>query len=876
MNTTTVPRATYRLQLNKDFRFADAQKLAPYLQSLGISHAYLSPILKARAGSSHGYDCVDHAQINPEIGTLDEFRALAQTLRQHGIGIVLDIVPNHMGVGGADNPHWLDMLEWGRASHRPHWFDINWTPSEPGLAGKVLVPFLGTSYDRALNDGQLELRFDPDRGELAVWAHDSHKLPLAPWTYPDLLKPLGTDFAEACAVFEAAAPDAGDRYQKADEGKRLLAEAAKKNGALAEHIARLNSGSRDHLNDHIDGQNWRIARFSTGADDINYRRFFIVSDLAGIRIENEDVFDVAHALIFQLVDEGLVQGLRIDHIDGLADPKAYCLALRQKCPRPIYLTVEKILADHEFLRPDWQVDGTTGYEFMTLASALLSDPEGEKPMSAAYAAFTGNDTPFDTLEHVAKLEILDREMAAELDALAERACALTRTDRRYRDLTYNGLRNGLREVIARMAVYRTYADADGANADDIAEIDAAFARAEEGARWLDPDIFAYLKAIMARSFGGADALDLARRIQQLTGPTMAKGLEDTALYRHNRLVALNDVGQKPDRFSLTPEAFHAFNAERAKNLPRSMLGTSSHDTKRGEDTRMRLLALSGMPDIWAREVGLWRTRLGDVAAPVHPDDLWLFFQLLLGAWPMHWAEGDALDPSDLADLGERLKGAMTKSLREARLRSLWSAPDEGYEAAVVSLIDTVLDPSGPVLADFRAFAEPVAGFGAANSLILTTLKLTAPGVPDIYQGADLWEQSLVDPDNRRPVDFALRQTLLDASGENWRRGEQKQKLIANLLGMRKADPDLLVSGSYEPLPAGDETVLAFRRRHGDHSLVVAVSLYPWRQAPADFALPPELTGENWFDVLAGEPAVPPRPFAGRPCLVLTNFKPEPA
>ncbi|QQR40249.1 malto-oligosyltrehalose synthase [Devosia rhizoryzae] len=825
------PRASYRLQLNKDFTFAHVEQIADFLGKLGISHAYLSPILKARAGSTHGYDTVDHTIINPELGSVEDFRRMAGKLKQHGIGIILDIVPNHMGVGGADNPYWLDLLEWGRDSQYATWFDVNWAPSEPSLNNKVLVPFLGCAFGEALETGRLALNFDKAAGSFAAWAEDSHKLPIDPRSYGDILQ-----HGETTLQTLATAIDGMMGSQEAEGLKARLAEADA--AELETIVAHFNSAEgREDFAKLIERQNWRAARYSVAADDINYRRFFIVSDLGAIRIEDEAVFDHAHRLIFQLVEEGLVDGLRIDHIDGLYDPKGYALRLREKCPRPIYLVVEKILADDEPLRADWGVDGTTGYEFANAVAQLLTNPEAEAPLTRLYEDFTGRTETLDELERKAKLEIIDYEMAAELDALTVRLCALAKSNRATSDLTRNSIRNGLRHFVASMQVYRSYVDGSELDPLDAKNIEAALDQARVMAPTLDPAVFDFIGKVatgglVAEGYDRAEALEAAGRLQQYTGPVMAKGLEDTALYQYNRLLALSDVGEKPDRFSAGVEHFHTFNQQRAEQAPLGMLTSSSHDTKRGEDVRAHIAALSLIPDEWEQAVQRWSGMLEAAGiGEIDRNDLYYIFQQIIGAWPAEFA----IDIPDkaLETFRTRSQAAMMKAVREGRRNSSWTAPVEDYEAKLDTVIATLLDAQGPLFADLRAFADQLGPLALRNSLIAATLKLTSPGMPDIYQGAELYEQSMVDPDNRRPVDFGHREELLSNLAEpeallaNWPTGAAKLSVIHRLLQLRKELPDLFTQGSYEPITVENDPnkrALAFIRKLDNQQVLVVAWL----------------------------------------------------
>jgi (1->4)-alpha-D-glucan 1-alpha-D-glucosylmutase len=772
------PRATYRLQLNKDFTFADAKALVPYLDDLGISHAYLSPILQARPGSTHGYDTVDHTQLNPELGTLDDFRTLARALQSRGMGLILDFVPNHMGVGGADNALWLDLLKHGEASRYADWFDIDWHPPHPGMDGRLLVPFLGTSYAQALAEGHLQLK--PDGDGFAVWAYDKEKLPIRP-----------------------------------EDASRLFEHYGSAEAAIAAHRGH---ASLDSL---IATQHWRLAHFSVAADEINYRRFFINSDLAGIRIDRPDVFDHAHKLIFSLIAEGLVDGLRIDHIDGLLDPRGYLETLRARSPRPIYLVIEKILAPHEALDACWPVDGTTGYEVGTQLTRVLMQAGGEPAVTTAYADFIGERVTFEDEIHRCKLRIMDNELAAELAALSRRFATIAQTVSATADLTEAALRRALRGTIAELSVYRTYADDTGVTTRDQREIGRAIGRARQRHAHIQPMVFDFVEALLSAGLDAAydphATAEALGRFQQYTGPVMAKGLEDTALYRDNRLVALNEVGAHADRFTLSVAAFHDSNRRRLATHPASMIATSTHDTKRGEDTRAIIAAIADAPAQWSATVQAWRAILrSDGCTALHPNDLYLFFQLLLGGWPL---SGDA------THLAERLSGAMEKSLREARQRSDWGVANVAYEQQVAAFIDIVLtDPM--FLASFHAHAAPLRDIGRRKALIQAALKLTIPGVPDIYRGAEDWEQSFVDPDNRRPLDSsALAERLVVPDPDR----DAKLILTQRLLQLRRRQPLLFAEGSYEPVDAGPQ-ILAFRRRHDGNEALVLGDLSPGHAA----------------------------------------------
>ncbi len=657
--------------------------------------------------------------------------------------------------------------------------------------------------------------------------------------------------------------------RRADELKAELAalirEEPKARRGIEAAVARFNGEAGDfetwrRLHVLIQEQHWRVAHFRVAADDINYRRFFNINDLAGLRMELPDVFDHIHQLAFRLLADGTVDGLRIDHVDGLLDPGGYLHRLREKAPRQgFYLVVEKILARHETLREEWPVDGTTGYDFTNQVTGLLIDPAGEEGFSQAYAAFAGEPRPFAEVVRESKLRIMENEMASELNVLARDASRVARQNPHTADFTRNILSRALKEVIASFPVYRTYVDAEGAPTDaDRRDLDWAVAQARQRDPDLDPSVFVFVHALLSgdlvaepgSGFSRHAALRAAMKAQQYSGPVMAKGLEDTAFYRYNRFIALNEVGGHPDEFGIRLGAFHYANRHRAEHWPQAMLGTATHDTKRGEDTRARLAVLSEMPQEWARQVQAWsrllRARHGDVEGTAPPDrnDEYLFYQLLVGTWPVELLT-EVSDGPAMAAFVERLKATMIKSMREAKVNSNWAAPDEAAEGAMISFVEDALDlsPSTAFFDSALPFVRQVARLGAHNSLVQTVLKLTSPGVPDIYQGSELWDLSMVDPDNRRPVDYRLRQTMLEAVlaaldsdragairqfAETWQDGRLKLATIATLLRHRQAHGAVFAEGAYEAVTAeGPEAdqICAFlrqtrRRGHadGDRSL----------------------------------------------------------
>ncbi len=841
-------QATYRLQLTPDFRFGDAAGLAPYLAALGVSHVYASPVFAASAGSTHGYDVVDHGRLNPELGSAEDFEAMARAFRANGLGLILDIVPNHMGVVGDANAYWQDVLEWGPRSRFASWFDIDWNAPHPGLAGKVLMPVLGESYGAALAAGALVLRFDADEGRFAVWAHDTHKLPVSPLDYAAVLKAGELDAQAEAAAAVKGPEDPRWRDLRSDARRRTRWRGSSQRSPAAREI----SPPGPLLDGLILRQNWRPAKFSLETDALNYRRFFTISALAGVRVEDPDVFEATHGLVLSLAESGRVDGLRIDHIDGLRDPKGYLTRLRARTQEPFTLLVEKILGPGETLPADWPVEGTTGYEVTNLLAGLLIDPAADDALTRNYVEFTGRTASFDLVEHEAKRSIMTRAMAAELESLSAAFVDLASRSSLFRDLGLATMRAGLVEVVAGFDVYRTYADADGMRAEDRARVLAAVERARSVGTGLDPDVFDFIAAVLTLDLPGAD--ELVMRVQQFTGPVMAKGVEDTAFYRYNRLIALNEVGGRPGTFSVPIDAFHAANAARQADAPRTMLTTSTHDTKRGEDARARIAAISAHPDDWRAKVGEWHDLLADPAQPIDRNEEYFLYQLLLGAWPMEWR---STPPREALDgLAGRVQAAMLKSVREAGVNTRWTFGNPDYEAALAAFIARAFAADSAFLRSFRSFEAEVVGDGVANSLIQTALKLTIPGVPDIYQGADLWDQSLVDPDNRRPIDFAHRRAVLEA--EKAAAGPTdpmtKLALTSRLLRLRQAHPTLFREGSYEPLRAegpGAGSVCAFLRRRNGEALLVAVALRhsgPAFTSATRIVLPGNDT--TWHDVVA--------------------------
>ena len=914
-----IPRATYRLQLNRGFGFERAAALAPYLQALGISHAYFSPYLKARPGSPHGYDIVDHGELNPELGDAAAFQAMCEALRRHHLGHLLDFVPNHMGVGGSDNPLWLEVLEFGPDAPHAGWFEIEWDPERRYLHDKLLVPLLGDQYGVELERGVLRLRFDERTGSFAVWAYDTHKLPIWPPDYARIFT-RGSLRLEKLSDAFAWLPNArGQLPRRAAELKTRLAAEVREHpesaAAISAALARFTGREGDPeswqpLHQMIQRQHWRLAHFRVAADDINYRRFFNINDLAGLRMELPEVFDHAHQRVLRMVREGVLDGLRIDHIDGLYDPKGYLRRLARRLgPRrpdgPFYLVVEKILSAHERLREDWPIQGTTGYDFLNQVLVLLVDPAAESAFTETYVDFSAEWRSYGEIARLAKLHIMENEMASELNMIARDMARLARQNPRTADFTQNLLRRAIKEVIACFPVYRTYLDASGElDAADQRDIAWALARARRNETEIDPSVFGYLERVLTGTllrqprsgFSYQTLLRVAMRLQQYSGPVDAKGMEDTAFYRYNRFIALNEVGGDPDRFGGTVAAFHRANQQRAQRWPHAMLALATHDTKRGADARARLAALSGLPEQWREQLPVWsRILRGPTAAAgatLRPDrnDEYFLYQVLLGSWPCELlqiepAEAESAHSVAAAALrayAGRVRAAMTKSMREARVHTNWAFPTAEYEEAMMSLIDAALIGSRAAnfLGAFLPFARRLAALGAHNSLVQSVLALTCPGVPDLYNGMELWDLSLVDPDNRTPVDFAVRERLLqecqaalreDRAGSlarwfaAWHDGRIKLAITLTLLQARAARRELFSAGDYQPLTVSGtqaDEVCAFARTHGADTLICAVARFAHRRAQQGFdadtriAPPPASQPAAWLELLSARELCP--------------------
>ncbi len=914
---TVVPRATYRLQLSRAFTFAHAAALVPYLAALGISHVYCSPYLRARPGSSHGYDIVDHGALNPEIGTAADFDGFVAALRAHGMGQIADVVPNHMGVLRADNAWWLDVLENGPASAFAHFFDIDWTPLDPGQHGKVLLPVLADHYGRVLERGELWLVFDAGAGSFAVLYFD-HRFPLDPRSYPPLLTAAADDpraspaaraaLADLAAAFAQLAPrDARDAdavaARRADVPRlqRRLAQRVVRHRwlrAALEAACRAHNGA-DALHALLERQAYRLASWRVAAEEINYRRFFDVNDLAALRMEDETVFDATHARLLAWTAAGAIDGLRVDHPDGLLDPCQYFERLQRahlraahladsrvdarlgERPPPLYVVAEKVLAAHEELPADWAVYGTTGYRFATLVNGLFVDRAQRKRVDRAWRAFVGAEAlDWPEVAYASRHEVMAGALAGELTVLANRLLRLARADTRTRDFTQQALRQALAAVAASFPVYRTYI-VDRPAPSDRRYVEWAVGQARARSRAADPSIFDFVRAaLLGQAADGlaADALAFARRFQQFTAPVAAKGIEDTAFYRFNRLLSANDVGADPETLGIRVAAWHAASRDRAARWPHTMLATSTHDSKRSEDVRNRLNVISELPAAWRLAVRRFSRlnrrfrRTVDGARAPSANDEYALYQLLAGSLP----PGE-LDDAALAAWRERVAAAWLKGAREAKLHTSWIHPNPEYEAALQEFVAGALARAhgNLFLDELRAAAAPLAWFGQLNSVSMALLKFTSPGVPDLYQGNETLTLRLVDPDNRAPVDFAaLRAALarlaalaarLDGDPrplhELFTDGLAKFWVTWRALTLRRERRALFERGEYVPLPvsgARAQHVVAFARRHGSEcAIVIAGRLFAGLgAAPGELPLGTAVWGDTAVD-LSPLGALPP-------------------
>lgn len=963
-----LPESTYRLQLHAGFTFQDATAIVPYLHELGITDCYASPFLKARSGSHHGYDITDHRSLNPEIGSPKDFAAWTEMLKSHGMGLILDTVPNHMAVVGNENIWWNDVLENGPASPYAGFFDIAWSSSpRPELQGRILIPILGEAYGQVLEAQQLRLHYGG--GAFSVHYFDHH-FPVAPRSYglilghrvEDLERRLGPE-APALHEYqsiltavkhlprssETAPALVAERQREKEIIKRRLAaltsESAPVREFLEKTIIEFNGQSGDPrsfelLEDLLDDQIYRLANWRVAADEINYRRFFDINELAALSMEREEVFTATHELILMLLSEGKVTGLRIDHPDGLFDPRQYLHRLqlnfvlrqarklvethpeswpvdwkeleeplREKIAAalspsttapdwPLYVVVEKILGAEEALPADWPTHGTSGYEFLNQVNGLFVDAAGKEPFSRLYLDLIHDDTPLSELIYQKKILILQIALSSELQMLSHQLDRLAQKNRWSRDFTHHGIRQALREIIACFPVYRSYIAAGAMTEIDLKHVVRAVRRAMSRNPALSTALFQFIRdMLMLRPIhpteGDADfqaeLWRFAGKFQQVTSPVMAKGVEDTAFYVFNRLLSLNEVGGDPDRFGLPPDGFHQAMQERQARLPWGLSATSTHDTKRSEDVRARLNVLSEVPDEWRQGLARWsklnepqRILVNEVLAPDANEEYFLY-QTLIGAWPLETTASGAFI--------ERIQAYMRKAMQEAKVHTSWINPNAEYDEAVQQFIARILDPqiSQAFVQDITAFQKRVSQYGMFNSLSQLLVKIAAPGVPDFYQGTELWDFSLVDPDNRRPVDFGLRQELLgtlrtriEDSGADLSKlakelistkedGRIKLFATQRALTFRSNNPGLLTSGAYIPLAISGqqkEHIVAFARRTNNACAIAVVPRLLTRlvsagQAPCGPAVwkdtriqIPDLGHPAWVNRFTGETLTP--------------------
>jgi len=877
MNTTEIPIATYRLQFNRDFTFAKATEIIPYLSMLGISHVYASPYLKARPGSMHGYDIIDHNQLNPEIGTPDEFEKFIETLHQYGMGQILDIVPNHMGVMGADNAWWLDVLENGEASNYASFFDIDWQPLKDELQGKVLVPVLDDQYGTVLDKGDLKLVFDAEKGEFSVFFHQ-HRFPIDPKTYPVILLknndrlisdlgPENPDLLELqslTAAFghlpgqnECGPEKKAERNRDKEIHKRRLSALCVHSplvlNFIQDNVKALNGtpgGPRsfDELHELIKTQAFRLAYWRVASDDINYRRFFDINDLAGLRMENPQVFEATHRYILELVRDGKVNGLRVDHPDGLFDPAQYFANLQ--AVKPIYVVIEKILSGDEPMPAEWPINGTTGYDFSNLVNGLFVDTTAAAKMRRMYRGFLAQALEYRAVLYRCKKNVMRNALASELNVLANLLSRIALSNRHTCDFTLNSLRNALSEVVANFPVYRTYLTENAVSERDRWYIETALQAAKRQSKSQDTSVFDFIRLVLLtrKDDGQSDVyrkafITFSMKLQQFTSPVMAKGLEDTCFYRYHPLMSINDVGGNPLEFGVNPEEFHVKTSIRTTLWPHAMLTTSTHDSKLSEDVRARINALSEIPAQWRLKARQWRQMnlrlklLSDGQEMPSRNDEYLFYQILIGVWPPN---NDV--PSD--ELRGRVKNYMLKAAREAKETTSWANPNQDYEKALAGFVTAVLNGSNEeFLADFGSFERRVISAGMMNSLSQTLIKFTSPGVPDTYQGNELFQLRLVDPDNRGPVDYSLREARLCEliSVPSKQRSNQIRKMAASIidgtdyegnaklfitwraLAARRQHLSLFRDGQYLPLTVQgpmSKHLIAFARLNGKGEAII--------------------------------------------------------
>jgi (1->4)-alpha-D-glucan 1-alpha-D-glucosylmutase len=903
-----VPVATYRVQLGPEMDFDDTAALVDYLDALGITDLYTSPFFEAASDGSHGYDVSDHGKLREELGGEAGFNRLADALKRRGLGLLIDVVPNHMGIAFARNRWWRDVLENGPSSRYAAYFDIDWNPVKTELHDKVLLPILGDQYGVALDGGQLKLVLEDGRIELVYY---EWRLPIAPRSYgrvlghrlerlheklgaehPELveLKSVITWFASIPPRNESDPARVAAREGEKERGRERLRALLDRSAAVREFIdenLRVFNGtpgdprSFDPLDDLVSDQAYRLAYWRVAGEEINYRRFFDINDLAAIRMEDPEVFAQTHELITKLVRDGTVTGLRIDHPDGLYAPAEYFGRLQEMAVhavgRPFYIVAEKILSSDERLPDTWAVAGTTGYEFLNLLNGIFVDRKAAADMERIYTRLLRERTVFTDLVYDGKRQVMEMSMASELNVLGHRLNRISEKHRSSRDFTLRSLTRVLREIIASFPVYRTYFGESGDVTADVERLDRAVEVAKRRTPALAATMYDWTRSLLrlehpawASEADRRERTDFVMRFQQITGPVTAKGYEDTALYRYNRLTSLNEVGGDPSRFGTSLAEFHAANVERAERAPATLSATSTHDTKRSEDVRARINVLSEIPAEWRRRVSRWqrlnrrlRAMVDGEPAPGANEE-YLIYQTLVGAWPI-----DA----------DRLRSYVLKAAREAKVRTSWVSPNQRYDDALARFAETLVDVrrSREFLRDFTSFQARVAFFGRLNSLAQTLVKITAPGVPDFYQGTELWELSLVDPDNRRPVDFGLRRRMLDELAkeigdatdlaalarrlaDDMDDGRVKLYLTRQALDLRRRRRELFLRGDYRGLRvagAWAEHVCAFARVRGDTTVIVIAPRLLARRGFGDQTGPVLPIGPAyWTDTHVAVPVAP--------------------
>jgi (1->4)-alpha-D-glucan 1-alpha-D-glucosylmutase len=854
-----IPAATYRIQFTPAFGFRSAAQRIPYLSGLGISDVYASPVFKARKGSTHGYDVVDPRQLNPELGSPANFETFVRTLAARGMGLLQDIVPNHMSFS-SDNGMLMDVLEMGRHSPYYRLFDIDWDHPYESMKGKLLAPLLGRFFAEALEEGEIQLRFG-ERG-LCIAYYDL-TLPVRIESYLDVLgynisgleqrfcteNAACTNYLGLINLFKSfkLAGSGNVRVEQIVFAKKMLlrlyAAHTEIKRCVDENIAYFNGRkgvpeSFNALDKLLSEQLFRLSFWKVATEEINYRRFFTINELISLKVEDEEMFKLTHGLIIRLAREGAFTGLRVDHIDGLYDPAAYLSRLREQAPQA-YIVVEKILERGERLPPAWPVQGTTGYDFLTHANGVFCHTGNEREFSKVYEDFIGQHVSYDELVCQKKRLIIGKHLAGNIDNLAQLLKKVSGKDKYGRDITLYALKRALVEVMTFFSVYRTYVSQETMSDSDREYIKEAILKARESLPALAYEL-KFIVKFMLLKYDPSMADDMKKEwtafimnFQQYTGPLMAKGYEDTIFYVYNRLISLNEVGGDPSRFGVSADDFHAFQRDRAASWPHALNATSTHDTKRGEDVRARVNVLSELPREWKAHARLWRqinkkhkTELRSGAAPDKNDEYFIY-QTLVGAFPF--------DAARSGEFTGRMKAYIVKVVREAKVHTEWIKPDREYEDACVSFVENILAPSADngFLRDFRSFQKKIAYYGIFNSLSQTLLKITCPGVPDFYQGTELWELCLVDPDNRGGIDFPARESALrglkEATVEELmsrpQDGRIKLFLITRALSARKKYPDVFQKGRYVPLRVEGEhknSVIAFARRYEDQWALTVV------------------------------------------------------